>query len=134
MSLWVSIADADTYFTTRLAAAVTTWSDLADGDKTTYLTTAQATLDNIGRWTLVEPDSGEEQDQPVQDAICEQAFFMAAHPEWEDRMGLEAQGVMTTWVVLERRDYVGVAVVATAVNLLRDYRKYGQGFKSNYPA
>lgn len=82
----VTIAQADTYFATRLGASAY-WT--AETEKEAALETAEEQLRDV--YTL--PDSAEKLDERITKAICEQAFFLLRDPDVDARSDLIAQGV-----------------------------------------
>lgn len=93
-ALWADSSDGDTYFTTRHGVG-TLWSGLTSAQKTALLTTAQADIENSGRYTFVD-DEGVAVDvtQAMQDAVCEQALMRLLDPDVDLRAIVQAQGVV----------------------------------------
>lgn len=87
----VTVAQADTYFATRLGAS-TYWTSGAA--KAAALQTAENLLS--ARYSLsATADTAQIR------AVCEQALFLLANPDWEQRAALRAQGVASAGVVKE---------------------------------
>jgi len=97
-STWVTTAEADTYFATRHGIG-TLWSqyDSAPASKTALLVTAQMVLETSPDFTF--PD---EVTAAMQNAVCEQAFFMLLDPDMQTRLALIAQGVEEAGLVMEK--------------------------------
>jgi len=126
-SLWLTETEADSYLAYH-PDALGVWttgvdSDSGDPTKAMCLTQAQRQLQNDARWTIEEPDSGDEQDQAIKDAICEQALFIMRNRSLSVRVALQAVGVVDAGIVHERFDGAGprVPICPQALNLLRSY-------------
>ncbi len=89
-ALWADSSDGDTYFTTRHGVG-TLWSGLTSAQKTALLTTAQADIENSGRYTFVDADGVA---QSMKDAVCEQALMRLLDPDVDLRAIVQAQGVV----------------------------------------
>lgn len=96
-ALWLTIADATTYFVTRTTTA--SWDALTtDAERTAALTTAQAMIENSPTYTGFPTTAT----QAMKDAVCEQSLFILNAPEWEDRNSLQQQGVLEAGIVKEK--------------------------------
>ena len=96
---WIALADANTYFTTRLENAE--WTGLTDAQKTAALTTSYNRIRYLKDYDI--PSSPTDAQKAVlADAECELAYYMLIHLADEDRRkGLQAQGVVQAGVVKE---------------------------------
>lgn len=115
-STWVEVADADTYFGTRHGIG-TKWSGLTPTAKVSALTTAQMIIENSGQYDIPDDPT-----QAMQDAVCEQVFFMLLDPDMELRLAVIAQGVERAGIVDEeyRQGASGEMPIAPlAKNLLK---------------
>jgi hypothetical protein len=106
MALWVTLAEADAYFTTRLNSSA--WSALAtDEPKTAALTTAQNDIVAANRYVFEDEDGVDlttddtTASQEMKDAVCEQALFLLNDPDMETRLSLQQQGVKAAGIVQE---------------------------------
>jgi uncharacterized protein YcfJ len=90
---YITVAEADTYFATRLGAGAY-WSDSTDAAvKLAALQTAENAL--LAEYALEDTDT-------CKNAICEQALFLLRDPAGvEARAALRAQGVTAAGVVGE---------------------------------
>jgi hypothetical protein len=97
---WISRADADTYFQTRFGAGKIWREDLDQDAKEASLVTAYKNLVNCGLFTFPETAT-----TIIKEAQCEYALFLLQHGEDIDsRLGLIAQGVVSSGVVQETYD------------------------------
>jgi hypothetical protein len=135
-STWVSEADADTYFSTRLGAS-TYWSSGAE--KEAALTTAQWQIENSDLFAGY-PDvseSGVDAVQAQADAVCEQALFLLMDADVDTRVNLQAQGVTQAGIVQEtyKEGNMGIAISGRAYACMQKagYLKYGMGFRYDSP-
>jgi hypothetical protein len=94
---WVTIAEADAYFATRLNAAEV-WA--SGTDKAAALTTAYNDLVACGEFDFSNVASGDDAN-PLKMAQCEQALFLLQDPSMEKRLALQAQGVTSAGIVSE---------------------------------
>jgi hypothetical protein len=136
-STWVSEADADTYFSTRLGAS-TYWA--SGTEKEAALTTAQWQIENSDLFTGY-PDlsvTGETAVQAMADAVCEQALFLLQDTDVDSRMALQAQNVQQAGIVQEtyKLGNGGIAISGRAFACMQKagYTKYGKGFRYTSPA
>lgn len=114
-ALWLTTAEADTYFGTRLNTD--NW-DASGVDKTAALTTAQAMIENSPTYTGFPTTAT----QAMQDAVCEQTLFILNAPEWEDRSSLQEQGVLRAGVLKEQYTWTpNLPISAMAHGLLYSY-------------
>ena len=103
---YISVVDADLYFSTRLSANA--WADIAptSGDpiKTAALTTAYERLYFSGLFNLpLFLDATADQLVVLKKAQCELSLYMLIHLADEDRRkGLQAQGVTVAGIVKEQ--------------------------------
>lgn len=103
---YISIADADDYFETRLGADA--WNDIADDSlnttKTAALQTAYDRLYYSGLFNLPTFAAATVVQLIIlEKAQCEMALYMIIHLEDEDRRkGLQAQGVTVAGIVKEQ--------------------------------
>lgn len=130
MSLWISVANADTYFSTRLNA--TAWTSATSGAKTAALTTAQNDIFASGIFTFVDADGNDLAEDPtnaMKHAVCEQALFLLANPDAERRIALQAQGVTAAGIVEEqyRGGVPSIVITPRAMALLQTYGVSGTG-------
>jgi len=92
---WVTEAEANTYFESRIKAGDYWINDAPDNIPA--LITAYNWL-NAGKYTFPTTAT-----QPIKDAQCEMALFLLQNQAGLDlRMGLQAQGVIAAGVVKER--------------------------------
>lgn len=105
---FVSIAEADAYFLTRLGAS-TYWTSGAE--KTAALTTAYNDLVSCGQFDFSDVASGEE-DADLKLAQCEQALFLLQNPDMESRLALQAQGVTAAGIVSEAYNGASDIIIA----------------------
>jgi hypothetical protein len=107
MNLWLTVGEADVYFSTRLNAEA--WTGATTSVKTAALTTAQAQLQNSSRYSFVDEDGvvipDNEATDEMKNALCEQALFLLNDIGLEARQSLQAQGVTEADMVGET--YVG---------------------------
>lgn len=93
-ALWADTSDGDTYFAARHGIG-TLWSGLTSAQKTALLTTAQADIENSGRYTFVDADGvAVDVAQSMKDAVCEQALMRLLDPDVDLRAIVQAQGVV----------------------------------------
>jgi len=133
MSLWLTIAEADAYFATRLGAA-DYWTPTLD--KTAALTTAQSFLERSGRFTFPveadDPDGYAAAAEPKRVAVCEQALFLLRDPAGvEARMALQAQGVLSAGIVQET--YTGAQTLPIAPMAAAVLQAYASGSGNAFP-
>jgi len=94
---WVTVAEANTYFETRIKGS-DYWTNGA-ADNIPALITAYNWLMS-GKYSLAASTSAT---QSIKDAQCEMAFFLLQHqPDLDLRMGLQVQGVVAAGVVKEK--------------------------------
>lgn len=86
---------ADTYFGTRHGIG-TMWSGLTPSQKIALLTTAQMPIENDDSYTFPTTVT-----TAMQNAVCEQAYFMLLDPDMEIRASLQAQGVIEAGFIKE---------------------------------
>lgn len=129
---FLTIAEADSYFETRLGADQL-WTD--DTAKAAALTTAYNDLLNSQLFTLPTYEDTEDPLQILKDAQCEQALFLLLDQDGIDRRSaLRSQGVVFSGVVRESyRTTNGIAVSTKAETMLKAYWRYGKGFKYTSP-
>ncbi len=100
---YLTLVQADTYFSTRLSADA--WTDSVSGSptKTAALTTAYNRLYFSGLFDLpLFLNATADQLVVLQKAQCEMALYMLIHLADEDRRkGLQAQGVIQAGIVKE---------------------------------
>jgi len=120
---YLTLAEANTYFTTRLSSSAWTGSDAT---KTAALTTAYDRLFYSGLFdlpTLAEATA--EQLVILKKAQCEMAYYLLLHLADEDRRkGLQAQGIIEAGIVKERyseKDLADLPIPAFVSGLLDDY-------------
>ena len=127
---WVTEDEADTYFATRYGAA----QHWASGtDKTAALATAYCDLIDCGDFEFEDVASGEEAEQELKDAQCEQALFIIQQGAAIDlRAALQEQGVASAGIMQEGYDGRGarVPISPRARAMLSAYARYGLGFKT----
>ncbi|NQU44863.1 hypothetical protein HQ520_16355 [bacterium] len=88
-TLWLTVAEATTYFSTRLGSS--DWTAASDADKTAALTTGQWQIESCGVYDF---ESGITPTDAMQEAVCEQALFLLSDQEGQSkRESLQAQGV-----------------------------------------
>jgi len=103
---YISVGDADLYFTTRLSADA--WTSIlptsGDPKKTAALQTAYNRLYFSGLFDLpLFLDATADQLVVLKKAQCEMALYMLIHLAGEDRRkGLQAQGVTVAGIVKEQ--------------------------------
>lgn len=114
--LWLTVDEANTFFSTRLGSAA--WS--ASNEQLAALTTAQNDLESCGRY-----DFPSEPDEDMKAAVCEQALFLLADDGIDARAGLRAQGVKSAGVVKEAYEGAGddVAIAPRAALRLASYKR-----------
>jgi len=126
---FVTVAEADTYLSTRYGAS-RYW--VSGADKESALTTAYNDLIDCDLFDLAL-DSGVATPQVFKDAQVEQALFIVQQDKALDaRAGVQAQGVKQSQIVSETYEPLfknGIAIAKRAVGALTDYKKYGKGFK-----
>ncbi len=117
-ALWLTEAQADTYFATRFGAS-DHW--VSGVDKLAALTTAQSQIENSDKLPYLPTTAV----QVMKDAVCEQALFLVIHgADSLGRGGLIAQGVTKAGIVHETYDPAfrgSIPLAATALGLLTDY-------------
>jgi len=117
---WVTMDEADTYFSERIGAS-NYWTSGADKEQA--LITAYRQIKNA--YNL----SAETTDNNIKYAQCEQALFLIAFSdEIFRRASLQAQGVVKAGIVKEDylKEYMGeVPICAMARNFLKDYDTTG---------
>lgn len=131
---WITEAEADTYFGTRLGAS-SVW--VSGADKVGALTTAYNDLINSHLFTFPTYASGEEAAQILKDSQCEQALFLLLDQDGIDRRtALKSQGVLFSGLIREsyKRTQSGVVISCRVETMLTDYWLYGKGFKYTSPA
>jgi len=113
---WVTEAEANEYFSTRLGAD-DYWTDGAD-DNIPALITAYKWLNNCGKFSF--PSTATDKMKELQ---CEMALFLLQHqPDIDLRMGLQAQGVVKAGVVKEDyREVNGIPLPPVVADLAKDY-------------
>lgn len=112
---WLSVTDADEFFTLRLSTD--SWTAAATAKKEAALAQAYRTLTQCGLYSF--PDTAT---QAMKDAQCEQALFLLHEEDSLDaRMALQAQGVRTANVVKESYgDGVATIPLAPLAKLMLD--------------
>lgn len=113
---WITLAEADSYFSTRLGS-LEHWTSGAE--KEAALTTAYNQLIGCGLFEFPAEVS-----QAMKDAQCEQALFLLIHIEDMDRRkGLQTQGVTAAGIVQEtyKGDIDEIPICINAKNFLKDY-------------
>lgn len=96
-SLWATVAEADTYFTTRYQGDGIKWGDQTTADKTAALTTAMYQVINSPVFELQASVTSN-----MQKAQMEQALFLIQQGgDVDRRMALQGQGVVKAGVVQE---------------------------------
>lgn len=126
---WITRADADTYFKTRLRSSA--WKDASEDDKNSSLVTAKIQL------AAVFSGMPSDATQAMAKANCEQALFLLQQGGDNDMRGaLQAQGVIGAGVVKEQYDAAAagkIAICPMARQLLKDYYKQNVGglFQAN---
>lgn len=135
MADWVTVEEADAFFSTRLGASEYWASGV---EKSAALKTAQWQIENSDEFDYF-PDlsaSGEEPTREMQDAVCEQALFLLQQGNAIDlRMAVIEQGVRTSGVVNENYvDSCKIPVCVTARKALKKggFLKHGLGFKFQF--
>jgi len=132
---FISVADANTYFSTRLSA--TAWTDIpADptfAKKTAALTTAYDRLFYSGLFDLPDFTSATAAELVVlQKAQCEMALYLLGHLADEDRRkGLQAQGVTVAGIVKEQyveADLTTLPIPPFVSAILEEYSTTGKPF------
>jgi len=99
---WLTVAEATTYFSTRLNSDL--WTAATDANKTAALTTSWKRILYLKDYTIPSSPTAA-QEAILADAECELAYYMLIHLEDEDRRkGLQAQGVTGAGVVKESYD------------------------------
>jgi len=95
---WCTLAEANTYFTTRLGCAAY-WNTAAS--KEAALVTAFKQIIGSGLFDI----SASATEQEIKDAQCEMALFLLIHQaDMDARAGLQAQGVIKAGIVQEEYD------------------------------
>jgi len=128
---WITEAEADIYFATRVGARVF-WASGAE--KAAALTMAYNDLTLCDEFLFDDVASGEDPPDVYIEAQCEQALFLLQEQAAMDRRtAIQAQGVVAAGVVKETygpgmRAGIKVIIAPRARGILRDYRKYGKGF------
>jgi len=113
---WITDANADIYFSTRLDAS-TYWA--SGTDKVGALTTAYNRLNRSKKFNLTGATQA-----LLEEAQCEQALFMLQQGIGLDqRMGVQAQNVLEAGVVKEkyRNDSVGIVIAPIVMEILEAY-------------
>jgi len=126
--VFLTVAEADTYFATRLGASEF-WA--SGTEKEAALGTAERQIVATDRWTFDAPASGEDYDDEIKYAVCEQALFLLVDTDSFERTALQTQGVVEAGIVAEKYLFNKpdtTPIAQTAVDLLRPYRKRGYGF------
>lgn len=128
-NLWLTLAEADSYMATRLGAA-DHWGVATH--KLAALTTAQADIEASGRYLFEDAAGNDLTETPtttMQQAVCEQALFLLANPDQEQRLALQAQGVTQADIVGETYDGGGrrPLLAPRAVALLAPYQDPSSG-------
>ena len=123
---WMTnVAEADTYFTTRLGSDP--WTSLSSANKTAALTTAYDRLRYCDDFSIPSSPTAA-QLALLKDAQCEMAIYLAIHLEDEDRRkGLQAQGVVGAGMVKETYDKEWLdklPIPSVIYHILDDFRKY----------
>lgn len=96
---WIQVADADTYFLTRVGASRFWNEELPMPEKEAALVTAYNML------LASDFSFPETATQNMKNAQCEMALFLLIHQEDMDRRGgLQAQGVVGAGIVQENYD------------------------------
>lgn len=118
---WATVAEADTYFETRLFANKF-WSSFTDiSDKEAALVTAFNQLMTCGIFNLAASDTSAN----VKKAQFEMALFLLQHlADMDARKGLQAQGVVSAGMVGETYDLsrTGQPIPANVMAILKDSR------------
>ncbi len=121
---WVTEADAEAYFATRLGASEY-WA--SGTDREAALTTAYNDLAGCGLFDFELP-SGEEIPNAWAVALCEQALFLLMDEGIDARAGLISQGVSQAGIVKESYNRLtahtspgGIVIAPKARALLADY-------------
>lgn len=118
---WVTVEEADTYFSSRLGSSEH-W--VSGAEKESALITAYNQLNGCGFFDF--PASAT---QVMKDAQCEQALFLLVHVEDIDRRkGLQVQGVATAGIVKEsyKENIDQIPICTNAKNFLKDYSVEGK--------
>lgn len=118
---WVTVAEADTYFSSRLGSSEH-WCSGAE--KETALITAYNQLNGCGLFSFPADVA-----QVMKNAQCEQALFLLIHVEDIDRRkGLQAQGVTAAGIVKEtyKGEIDEIPICVNAKNFLKDYAVEGK--------
>ena len=97
---WVTVTEANTYFATYRMGASTYW-DVSGVDKAAALFTAQRMLDTCGEFDFPIVSVAVPATLEMKIAVCEQALFIVRNTDWEDRLALQAQGVVAAGIVKE---------------------------------
>ena len=126
-SQWVTDTVGDTYFSTRFGAD-DWWTSGADHSKS--LTTGQRDIVDSDEWILPNTAVGDTVPEQIKVAVCEQALLRLQNEQGLDqRAGLQSMNVTWAGMVKERyEDVGGIMISSKAVDALRDYRKYKEGF------
>lgn len=129
---FLTIAEADAYFDTRLGAS-TLWT--ATTAKAAALQTAYNDLVNSQLFTLPTYTDVQDPLQIIQDAQCEQALFLLIDQDGIDRRSaLRSQGVVFSGLVRESyRTTNGIAISTRAETMLKAYWLHGKGFLYTSP-
>ena len=102
---WISLADALTYFVTRIGADASNsagWASLTDPVRTALLTTAYNRINNDPMFTIPASPSAAELAK-LEIVQCELSWYMQIHILAEDkRKGIQAQGVIEAGIVKEK--------------------------------
>jgi len=124
---WATLAEAETYFRTRLGASVY-WN--ATAEKPAALVSAFNTLYYSGLFTFPATAT-----QAVKNAQCEMALFLLQHlSDMDARAGLIAQGVSEAGIVQEKyKDDAGteIAIPPIVRTLLADCETSGGFFATD---
>jgi hypothetical protein len=122
---WVTIAEADTYFSTRLGSGIL-WD--SGTEKESALTTAYNQLQNSGTFTLPTTAT-----TAMKYAQYEQALFLLQHnDDIMRRKGLQAQGVTQAGIVQESYTAEAgkeMAICPMALQLLSAYKTKSHCYK-----
>ena len=121
--MWVTVDEADAYFSTRIGAS-RVWCSGAE--KTAALTTAQNQILSLQGYefplSLDDPSVYDPTDD-MKKAVCEQALYCLLHQADSDRrLGMQAQGVTGASAIQESwSKTVGIPISAFALMKLRPF-------------
>ena len=128
---WITLADASTYFVTRLNSAAWTGGAVTDATRTSALTMAYNRIRYHDKLTIPATPTAAE-DAILEDAQCELAIYMLQHlPDEDRRKGLQAQAVKAAGVVKEqykKDDLMGLPLPPIVWNMLAGFWKYDAPF------